>query len=48
MASIIFTYPVQRQIFPEMASFISANWGLGFCSRRLLVTKIMPGVQKPH
>ena len=30
---IIFMYHRQRQIFPEMASFISANWGWGFCSQ---------------
>ena len=44
----MFSYPVQRQICPEMASRISASDGSGFWSSSQRAVIIMPGVQKPH
>src|SRR5215208_2552414 len=44
----MFSYPVQRQRLPEMASRISRSVGLGFLSRNSVPVMIMPGVQNPH
>src|SRR4030095_14257261 len=47
-ASMILTYPVQRQTLPDRASRISASLGRGFSSSRALEVIRKPGVQKPH
>ncbi len=44
----MFSYPVQRQIWPEMASRISASEGSGLWSSSQRAVIIMPGVQNPH
>ena len=44
-ASIIFTYPVQRQRLPSSPSFTSSSVGLGFSSSNAFATIIIPGVQ---
>ena len=48
MASMIFTYPVQRQMLLRMAKAASSRVGLGFWSSRPLAHITMPGMQKPH
>jgi hypothetical protein len=44
----MFSYPVQRQTCPEMASRTSASVGSGLLSSSHRAVIIMPGVQKPH
>src|ERR1019366_3196456 len=44
-ASMIFTYPVQRQILLPSASRISASLGLGFFRSRPAEAMMKPGVQ---
>jgi hypothetical protein len=44
----MFSYPVQRQTWPDIASRISAADGSGFWSSSQRAVMIMPGVQKPH
>ncbi len=44
----MFSYPVQRQTWPEIASRISSGDGSGFWSSSQRAVMIMPGVQKPH
>ena len=44
----MFSYPVQRQTWPEMASRTSASLGSGLLSSSQRAVIIMPGVQKPH
>src|SRR5439155_14267417 len=45
IASTMFTYPVQRQMFPWIALRISSSLGLGFCSSRYFALISIPGVQ---
>ena len=47
-ASMIFTYPVQRQRLLFNPFIISAGEGDGFPARSAFVAMIIPGVQKPH
>src|ERR1700730_10086388 len=47
-ASMIWPYPVQRQILPEIASTISSRVGVIVCCNRACADRIMPGVQYPH
>jgi hypothetical protein len=44
----MFSYPVQRQTWPEMASRTSASVGSGLRSSSQRAVIIMPGVQNPH
>jgi hypothetical protein len=44
----MFSYPVQRQTWPEIASRTSASVGSGLWSSSHRAVIIMPGVQKPH
>ncbi len=44
----MFSYPVQRQAWPEIASRTSASVGSGLLSSSHRAVIIMPGVQKPH
>ena len=48
MASSIFLYPVQRQIFPRIAFFTSSALGFGSLSKSPLAQSTMPGMQNPH
>ncbi len=48
MASRIFTYPVQRQRFPETAREISSRVGDGWSRRKATAVMMKPGVQNPH
>ena len=48
IASMIFTYPVQRQRCTSMAAAICARVGLGVLSSRCLARSANPGIQKPH
>ena len=48
IASMIFTYPVQRQILLRMANAASSRVGFGFVSSSPLAEITMPGMQKPH
>ena len=48
MASMIFLYPVQRQILLRMATAASSRVGSGFRSMRPLAHSTIPGMQKPH
>src|SRR5213083_948448 len=47
-AFTMFSYPVQRQDCPEIASRISASEGSGLWSSNQRAVSIMPGVQNPH
>src|SRR5699024_5608575 len=42
------SYPVHRQIWPEIASRMVSALGSGSRSRSALAVIIIPGVQKPH
>jgi hypothetical protein len=44
----MFSYPVQRQTWPDIASRTSAGDGSGLWSSSHRAVMIMPGVQKPH
>jgi hypothetical protein len=44
----MFSYPVQRQTWPDIASRTSAGVGSGLLSSSHRAVIIMPGVQKPH
>ena len=44
----MFTYPVQRQRFPDIASRISASLGFALAASSAVPVISMPGVQKPH
>jgi hypothetical protein len=44
----MFSYPVQRQTWPDIASRTSAGDGSGLLSSSQRAVMIMPGVQKPH
>ena len=44
----MFSYPVQRQTWPEIASRTSASDGSGLLSSSHRAVIIMPGVQNPH
>jgi hypothetical protein len=44
----MFSYPVHRQTWPDIASRTSAGDGSGFWSSSQRAVMIMPGVQKPH
>ena len=44
----MFSYPVQRHSWPEIASRISSSDGSGLWSSSQRAVIIMPGVQKPH
>src|SRR5262245_58497086 len=44
----MFSYPVHRQTWPEMASRTSAAVGSGWLSSSHRAVIIIPGVQKPH
>ena len=44
----MFSYPVQRHTWPEMASRTSASVGSGLRSSSQRAVIIMPGVQNPH
>jgi hypothetical protein len=44
----MFSYPVQRQTWPDIASLTSASVGSGLLSSSHRAVIIMPGVQKPH
>ncbi len=44
----MFSYPVQRQTWPDIASRISSSAGSGLLSSSQRAVIIMPGVQKPH
>src|SRR5581483_3281106 len=45
IAFTMFTYPVHRQMLPEIAHRTSSSEGVGFLSSNALATSIMPGVQ---
>src|SRR5262245_36296330 len=47
-ALMIGSYPVQRQMLPEIASTTSSRFGFGFSASSARAAMIMPGVQKPH
>ena len=44
----MFSYPVHRQTWPDIASRTSVAEGSGLWSRSQRAVIIMPGVQKPH
>jgi len=44
----MFSYPVHRQTWPEIASRTSSSVGSGLLSSSHRAVIIMPGVQKPH
>jgi hypothetical protein len=44
----MFSYPVHRQVWPEIASRTCAAVGSGLRSSSQRAVIIMPGVQKPH
>jgi hypothetical protein len=44
----MFSYPVQRQSWPDIASRTSSSVGSGWWSSSHRAVIIMPGVQKPH
>jgi hypothetical protein len=44
----MFSYPVHRQTWPEIASRTSSGVGSGLLSSSHRAVIIMPGVQKPH
>ncbi len=44
----MFSYPVHRQVWPEMTSRTSSGVGSGLRSSSHRAVIIMPGVQKPH
>ncbi len=44
----MFSYPVHRQTWPEIASRTSASVGSGLASSSQRAVIIIPGVQKPH
>ena len=44
----MFSYPVQRQTWPDIASLTSASVGSGLLSSSQRAVIIMPEVQKPH
>jgi len=44
----MFSYPVQRQTWPDIASRTSASVGSGLWSSSQRAVIIMPGVQNPH
>jgi hypothetical protein len=44
----MFSYPVHRQTWPDIASRTSAAVGSGLLSSSQRAVIIMPGVQKPH
>jgi hypothetical protein len=46
--SMIFTYPVQRQMLPASAALISAWLGRELRRNSASAAMIIPGVQKPH
>ena len=46
--SMIFLYPVQRQIFPFSAVLISSSVGSGTRSIKAFPAITIPGMQKPH
>src|SRR5262245_5516272 len=48
MASMIFVYPVQRQMLPAMAKRMSSSLGSGVSSSSAFAIMMMPGVQNPH
>jgi hypothetical protein len=48
MDRTMFSYPVQRQTWPDIASLTSASVGFGLLSSSQRAVIIMPGVQKPH
>ena len=47
-ASMIFLYPVQRQMLLRSANAISSLVGFGFLSRSPFVQMTIPGIQNPH
>src|SRR5262245_27871082 len=47
-ASMIFTYPLQRQILLPSASRISASLGSGFYRNNPPEAMMKPGLQEPH
>jgi hypothetical protein len=44
----MFSYPVHRQTWPDIASRTSSSVGSGLLSSSHRAVIIMPGVQKPH
>jgi hypothetical protein len=44
----MFSYPVQRQTWPDIASRTSAAVGSGLLSSSQRAVIIIPGVQNPH
>jgi hypothetical protein len=44
----MFSYPVQRQTWPDIASRTCSSDGSGWWSSSQRAVMIMPGVQKPH
>src|ERR1700741_3191817 len=46
--SIIFLYPVQRQMLPCIKCLSSSSVGLGFSPNTAFAPRTIPGVQKPH
>jgi hypothetical protein len=44
----MFSYPVQRQTWPDIASRTSSSVGSGLRSSSHRAVIIMPGVQNPH
>jgi hypothetical protein len=44
----MFSYPVHRHVWPEIASRTSCGVGFGLWSSSHRAVIIMPGVQKPH
>ena len=46
--SMIFLYPVHRQILPRIAFLISSSVGSGFLSINAFPAITIPGVQNPH
>jgi hypothetical protein len=44
----MFSYPVHRQTWPDIASRTSSSVGSGFRSSSHRAVIIIPGVQKPH
>ena len=48
MARTMCSYPVQRQMFPEIPSRISSSAARGYLRNRSVAVISMPGVQNPH
>ena len=44
----MFSYPMQRQTWPNITSLTSASVGSGLLSSSQRAVIIMSGVQKPH